>query len=44
MGVIRRWWQQFKGFALKGNVLELAVAVIIGGASRRSSTGSFSSS
>jgi large conductance mechanosensitive channel len=25
-------WQDFKGFALKGNVVDLAVAVVIGGA------------
>ncbi|NLG32481.1 MAG: large conductance mechanosensitive channel protein MscL, partial [Syntrophomonadaceae bacterium] len=25
-------WQEFKGFAMKGNVLDLAVAVVIGGA------------
>lgn len=25
-------WQEFKAFAMKGNVLDLAVAVIIGGA------------
>jgi large conductance mechanosensitive channel len=25
-------WQEFKEFAMKGNVLDLAVAVIIGGA------------
>ena len=25
-------WQEFKAFALKGNVMDLAVAVIIGGA------------
>jgi large conductance mechanosensitive channel len=32
MGWLRRWWNEFKGFALKGNVLELAVAVVLGGA------------
>ncbi|HEY2370431.1 MAG TPA: large conductance mechanosensitive channel protein MscL [Polyangiaceae bacterium] len=26
------FWAQFKGFALKGNVVDLAVAVVIGGA------------
>jgi large conductance mechanosensitive channel len=25
-------WQEFKGFALKGNMIDLAVAVVIGGA------------
>jgi large conductance mechanosensitive channel len=25
-------WQEFKGFALKGNLIDLAVAVVIGGA------------
>ena len=25
-------WQEFKGFALKGNIVDLAVAVVIGGA------------
>lgn len=25
-------WQEFKEFAIKGNVLDLAIAVIIGGA------------
>ena len=25
-------WQEFKDFAIKGNVIDLAVAVIIGGA------------
>lgn len=25
-------WQEFKEFAMKGNVLDLAIAVIIGGA------------
>jgi large conductance mechanosensitive channel len=25
-------WQEFKGFALKGNIIDLAVAVVIGGA------------
>ena len=25
-------WQEFKGFALKGNVIDLALAVVIGGA------------
>ena len=32
MGWFSRWWGEFKGFALKGNVLELATAVVIGGA------------
>ncbi len=27
-----QFWQDFRGFALKGNVVDLAVAVIIGGA------------
>ena len=27
-----RWLEEFKGFALKGNVVDLAVGVIIGGA------------
>ncbi|QDV36825.1 large conductance mechanosensitive channel protein MscL [Tautonia plasticadhaerens] len=29
---LSRWWGEFTGFALKGNVLELAVAVVLGGA------------
>lgn len=29
---LSRWWGEFKGFALKGNVLELSVAVVLGGA------------
>ena len=28
----RNLWQEFKSFALKGNMLDLAVAVVIGGA------------
>ena len=28
----KSFWAQFKGFALKGNVVDLAVAVVIGGA------------
>ncbi|WP_199756885.1 MscL family protein [Tautonia sociabilis] len=30
MRMVFRWWAEFKGFALKGNVLELAVAVVLG--------------
>jgi len=29
---VSRMWNEFKGFAMKGNVLDLAIAVIIGGA------------
>jgi large conductance mechanosensitive channel len=29
---LKRPWKEFKGFALKGNVIDLAVAVVIGGA------------
>ena len=29
---IRNIWKEFKGFALKGNVIDLAVAVVIGNA------------
>ena len=29
---MKRYWQEFKAFAIKGNVIDLAVAVIIGGA------------
>lgn len=25
-----KWWKEFRGFALKGNVVDLAVAVVIG--------------
>jgi large conductance mechanosensitive channel len=32
LGVIWNMWKEFKAFALKGNVLDLAVAVIIGAA------------
>jgi large conductance mechanosensitive channel len=32
LGVIWYMWKEFKAFALKGNVLDLAVAVIIGAA------------
>lgn len=29
---MKKYWQEFKSFAVKGNVIDLAVAVIIGGA------------
>lgn len=29
---MKKYWQEFKAFAVKGNVVDLAVAVIIGGA------------
>lgn len=29
---MKRFWEEFKSFALKGNVLDMAVGVIIGGA------------
>lgn len=29
---VTSFWQDFKAFALKGNVVDLAIAVIIGGA------------
>jgi large conductance mechanosensitive channel len=29
---MRKLWQEFKGFAFKGNVIDLAVAVVIGAA------------
>jgi large conductance mechanosensitive channel len=32
MGRASDLWQEFKGFALKGNLIDLAVAVVIGGA------------
>ncbi len=32
MGELSRLWQEFKVFALKGNMIDLAVAVVIGGA------------
>ncbi len=32
MNGINLLWQEFKNFALKGNVIDLAVAVVIGGA------------
>ena len=32
MGRVSGLWQEFKGFALKGNLFDLAVAVVIGGA------------
>jgi large conductance mechanosensitive channel len=31
-GDLPMWWEEFKKFALKGNVIDLAVGVIIGGA------------
>jgi large conductance mechanosensitive channel len=31
-GGVRQLWKEFKGFALKGNVIDLAVAVVIGNA------------
>lgn len=30
--MFRRYWQEFKEFAFKGNMIDLAVAVVIGGA------------
>jgi large conductance mechanosensitive channel protein len=30
--VVRNLWSEFKAFAFKGNMIDLAVAVIIGGA------------
>src|SRR5918998_6137258 len=32
VGRAQELWQEFKGFALKGNLIDLAVAVVIGGA------------
>lgn len=29
---MKKYWQEFRNFAVKGNVIDLAVAVIIGGA------------
>ena len=29
---MKKYWQEFRQFAVKGNVVDLAVAVIIGGA------------
>jgi len=29
---VKKFWQEFKDFAMKGNVLDMAVGVIIGGA------------
>ncbi len=29
---MRKLWQEFKGFAFKGNMIDLAIAVVIGAA------------
>ncbi len=29
---MKKFWDEFKAFAIKGNVIDLAVAVVIGGA------------
>ena len=34
---MKKFWEEFKAFAIKGNVIDLAVAVVIGGAFGRSS-------
>lgn len=35
-GKAMKLWQEFKDFAFKGNVVDMAVGVVIGGASARS--------
>lgn len=32
---VKQFWQEFREFALKGNVIDLAIAVVVGGAFSR---------